>query len=205
VLSRVPVSKHSQLHILGLSHSPRPSRLSEAAELPPRRGGAGSRHHGNQRPRPPATAHAQAASPPLRAGTPTAAIAHARRAAERWQLGSEEPSLARSCRTGRWILTGPGRRPRRGTSVASFRHAAPTCSASRSIVSAGGPGRASLVGAARGAGWAARGSIAGTDSGRTAASASASAALSAGLAEGRLLRARADLRPSSSSSWVERR
>lgn len=70
-------------------------------------------------------------------------------------------------------------------------------------MSAGGPGRASLVGAARGAGWAARGSIAGTDSGRTAAS--ASAALSAGLAEGRLLRARADLRPSSSSSWVERR
>lgn len=138
----MPVSKHSQLHILRLSHSPRPSRLSEAAELPPRRGGAGSRHHGNQRPRPPATAHAQAASPPLRAGTPTAAIAHARRAAERWQLGSEEPSLARSCRTGRWILTGPGRRPRRGTSVASFRHAAPTCSASRSIVSAGGPGRA---------------------------------------------------------------
>lgn len=39
VLSRVPVSKHSQLHILGLAHSPRPSRLSEAAELPPRRAG----------------------------------------------------------------------------------------------------------------------------------------------------------------------
>lgn len=46
---------------------------------------------------------------------------------------------ARPCPTVRWTPTAPGRRPRRGTSAASSRHAAPTCSASRSTVSAPGP------------------------------------------------------------------
>lgn len=55
--------------------------------------------------------------------------------------GALPPSLpARSCRTARWIPTVPGRRPRRGTLAASSRHAAPTCSASRTTVSAPGPG-----------------------------------------------------------------
>lgn len=60
----------------------------------------------------------------------------------RWGAGSwarpSRAASARPCRTARWTPTGPGRRPRRGTSAASSRHAAPTCSASRSTVSAAG-------------------------------------------------------------------
>lgn len=72
-----------------------------------------------------------------------------------WARRSRAPSFLRSfpprpCRTVRWTPTVPGRRPRRGTSAASSRHAAPTCSASRSTVSAPGPGG---EGAAR-PGWA---------------------------------------------------